>query len=129
MTGHTDYRRGTASTLRWPAGPCTHRPRPFAYWTGCHLAASAVKGRCALMSARSAFGGPLTAPASTRPGDTGRPGRARSRARPAASTREAHMQQFEQDWLELGSRVARSLHYQHPRNRRLVEAAQAQGRR
>jgi hypothetical protein len=39
------------------------------------------------------------------------------------------MQQFEQDWLELGSRVARSLHYQHPRNLRLVEAAQAQGRR
>ena len=26
------------------------------------------------------------------------------------------MRQFEQDWLELGSRVARSLHYQHPRN-------------
>ena len=26
-----------------PAGPCTHRPRPFACWTGCHLATSAVK--------------------------------------------------------------------------------------
>ena len=52
------YRRGTASPLRWPAGPCTHRPRPFACWTGCHLAASTVKGRCALMSARSAFGRP-----------------------------------------------------------------------
>jgi hypothetical protein len=24
------------------------------------------------------------------------------------------MRQFEQDWLELGSRVARSLHYQTP---------------
>jgi hypothetical protein len=36
---------------------------------------------------------------------------------------------FEQDWLELGSRVARSLHYQHRRNLRLVEEAQAQGRR
>jgi hypothetical protein len=24
------------------------------------------------------------------------------------------MRQFRQDWLELGSRVARSLHYQHP---------------
>jgi hypothetical protein len=24
------------------------------------------------------------------------------------------MRQFEQDWLELGNRVARSLHYQHP---------------
>jgi hypothetical protein len=35
------------------------------------------------------------------------------------------MRQFEQDWLELGSRVARSLHYQHPRNLRLVQAAQA----
>jgi hypothetical protein len=36
---------------------------------------------------------------------------------------------FEQDWLELGSRVARSLHYQHPRNLRLLQAAQAEGRR
>jgi hypothetical protein len=35
------------------------------------------------------------------------------------------MGQFEQDWLELSSRVACSLHYQHPRNLRLVEAAQA----
>jgi hypothetical protein len=25
------------------------------------------------------------------------------------------MRQFEQDWLELGARVARSLHYQVPR--------------
>jgi hypothetical protein len=38
------------------------------------------------------------------------------------------MQQFEQDWLELGSRVARSLHYQHPRNLRLLHPAQAEGR-
>jgi hypothetical protein len=35
------------------------------------------------------------------------------------------MRQFEQDWLELGSRVARSLHYQHGRNLRLVQAAEA----
>jgi hypothetical protein len=35
------------------------------------------------------------------------------------------MRQFEHDWLELGSRVARSFHYQHPRNLRLVEAAHA----
>jgi hypothetical protein len=35
------------------------------------------------------------------------------------------MQQFDQDWLELGSRVARSLHYQHRRNLRRVEAAEA----
>ena len=35
------------------------------------------------------------------------------------------MQQFEQDWLELGGRVARSLHYQHPRNLRLLQTAQA----
>jgi hypothetical protein len=35
------------------------------------------------------------------------------------------MRQFEQDWLELGRRVARSLHYQHPRNLRLIQAAQA----
>jgi hypothetical protein len=39
------------------------------------------------------------------------------------------MGQFEQDWLELGSRVARSLHYQYPRNLRLLQAAQAQNRR
>jgi hypothetical protein len=36
------------------------------------------------------------------------------------------MRQFEQDWLELGSRVARSLHYQHPRNLRLLEVDQAE---
>jgi hypothetical protein len=35
------------------------------------------------------------------------------------------MRQFEQDWLELGSRVARSLHYQHPRILRLIQAAGA----
>jgi len=32
------------------------------------------------------------------------------------------MRQFEQDWLELSSRVARSLHYQHGRNPRLLQA-------
>jgi hypothetical protein len=37
------------------------------------------------------------------------------------------MRQFEQDWLELGSRVARSLHYQHPRNLRLLQAARGRG--
>jgi hypothetical protein len=36
------------------------------------------------------------------------------------------MRQFEQDWLEVGSRVAKSLHYQHPRTLRLVQAAQAE---
>jgi hypothetical protein len=36
------------------------------------------------------------------------------------------MRQFEQDWLELGSRVARSLHYQHRRNLRQVVAAAAE---
>jgi hypothetical protein len=30
------------------------------------------------------------------------------------------MGQFERDWLELGRRVACSLHYQHPRNLRLT---------
>ena len=35
------------------------------------------------------------------------------------------MRQFEQDWLELGRRVACSLHYQHPRNLRLLQAAEA----
>jgi hypothetical protein len=38
------------------------------------------------------------------------------------------MRQYEQDWLELGSRVARSLHYQHRRNLRQVEAAEARER-
>jgi hypothetical protein len=33
--------------------------------------------------------------------------------------------QFEQDWLELGRGVACSLHYQHPRNLRLLHTAQA----
>ena len=36
------------------------------------------------------------------------------------------MRQFEQDLLELGRRVACSLHYQHPRNLRLLQAAQAE---
>src|SRR4030095_13915943 len=45
--------------------------------------------------------------------------------RPARQQKGADMRQFEQDWLELGSRVARSLHYQHGRNLRLVEAAEA----
>ena len=35
------------------------------------------------------------------------------------------MRQFEQDWLELGRRAACSLHYQHPRNLRLIQAADA----
>jgi hypothetical protein len=36
------------------------------------------------------------------------------------------MRQFEQDWLELGRRVACSLHYQHPRNLRLLQVAKAE---
>jgi hypothetical protein len=36
------------------------------------------------------------------------------------------MRQFEQDWLQLGRRVACSLYYQHPRNLRLLQAAQAE---
>jgi hypothetical protein len=36
------------------------------------------------------------------------------------------MRQFEQDWLELGSRVARSPHYQHRRNLRLLAATRAE---
>ena len=38
------------------------------------------------------------------------------------------MRQFEQDWLELGRRVACSLHYQHPRNLRLFQVAKADQR-
>jgi hypothetical protein len=36
------------------------------------------------------------------------------------------MRQFEQDWLELGRRVACSLHHQHPRNLRLLQAVQTE---
>jgi hypothetical protein len=36
------------------------------------------------------------------------------------------VQVFEQDWLELGSRVARSLHYQHARNLRSLDRARAE---
>jgi hypothetical protein len=46
--------------------------------------------------------------------------------RPARQQKRAGMRQFEQDWLELGSRVARSLHYQLRRNLRHVEAAEAE---
>jgi hypothetical protein len=54
------YRRGAACTLRCRAGTPTRLRRPrtarrLACWTGCHLGPSAVKGRCALMSARSAL--------------------------------------------------------------------------
>ena len=38
------------------------------------------------------------------------------------------MWQFEQDRLALGRRVACSLHYQHPRNLRLLRAAKAEQR-
>jgi hypothetical protein len=41
---------------------------------------------------------------------------------------ETGMGQFEQDWLELGRRVACSLHYQHPRNLRLLQAAKTEPR-
>jgi hypothetical protein len=51
---------GTTARPRgcWAPRAGTLRPRadrPVACWTGCHLAASAVKGRCALLSARSAL--------------------------------------------------------------------------
>jgi hypothetical protein len=55
-------------------------------------------------------------PAVPRAGQTARPG----------TRKGQEMRQFEQDWLELGSRVARSLHYQHRRNLRHVEAAEAE---
>jgi hypothetical protein len=38
------------------------------------------------------------------------------------------MRQFERDWLELGRRVVCSLHYQHPRNLRLIQAAKTEPR-
>ena len=45
--------------------------------------------------------------------------------RPARQPKGAGVRQFEQDWLELGRRVACSLHYQRPRNLRLLQAAGA----
>ena len=48
--------------------------------------------------------------------------------RPARQQKGAGMRQFEQDWLELGRRVASSLHYQHPRNLRLLQAAKTEPR-
>jgi hypothetical protein len=67
VTGHMGHRRGAASPLRCRAGTPTrlrrpHTARRLACQSGCHLGPSAVKGRCALMSARYAFGVPLTAP-------------------------------------------------------------------
>jgi hypothetical protein len=56
---------------------------------------------------------------STVPGSKGRVDR-------PARHQETGTRQFEQDWLELCRRVARSLHYQHPRNLRLLQAAQAE---
>jgi len=90
MTGHAIHRREAACTLRCRAGPCARTARPLACRTGCHLRPCAVKGRCALMSARYAFGVPLTAPGPRRPGESGRPGRARSTARPAGEGGDAH---------------------------------------
>ena len=42
---------------------------------------------------------------------------------------EDGMRQFEQDWLELGSRVARSLHYQARRWQRMAAWQQEAARR
>jgi hypothetical protein len=81
--GHTGCRRTSTCTLRCRLGPCTQPARPIPRWEGCHLVPCAVKGRCALMSARSACGRPLTAPGPRRPGDTGRPGWARTQAHPS----------------------------------------------
>ena len=39
--------------------------------------------------------------------------------------REVGMRQFEQDWLELGARVARGLHYQTRRDQDLRERRSA----
>jgi hypothetical protein len=71
-------------------------------------------------------GRPLTAPASRWPGETRSPGAGEDLSPTSRQHEEDVMRQFEQDWLELGSRVARSLHYQHRRNLRLVQAAEAE---
>ena len=52
----------------------------------------------------------------------------KGRADRPARHQETSMRQFEQDWLELGRRVACSLHYQHPRNLRLLQAAKTEPR-
>ena len=50
----------------------------------------------------------------------------KGRADRPARHQETGMRQFEQDRLELGRGMACSLHYQHPRNLRLLQAAQAE---
>jgi len=52
----------------------------------------------------------------------------KGRADRPARQQETSMRQFEQDRLELGRRVACSLHYQHPRKLRLVQATPAEQR-
>ena len=50
----------------------------------------------------------------------------KGRADRPARHQETSKRQFEQDWLELGRRVAGSLHYRHPGNLRLLQAAKAE---
>jgi hypothetical protein len=102
--------RGNPAPTRGPAGclldglPPGRRPRQGRCGT-----------RCApfLASLRDGLRPPLTRPSSRRPGETRSPG-AGEEQRPTSRQHQEEdaMGQFEQDWLELGSRVARSLHYQ-----------------
>jgi hypothetical protein len=86
------------------------------------------QGRCASSaSLRDRLRRPLTRPSSRRPGETRSPGAGEDLSPTSRQHQEEDaMQQFEQGWLELGSRVARSLHYQHPRNLRLLDTHQAE---
>ena len=90
-----------------PCGdPRPHTARPVACWTGCHLAAARVKGAVSLRvlaSLRDRLRRPLTRPSSRRPGETRSPG-AGEEQRPTSRQEEDVMRQFEQDWLEPGSR-------------------------
>jgi hypothetical protein len=93
------------------------------------LPRSGVKGRCALMSARWAFGPPLTPPRPGWAGDIRSPPVGEEQHPTSRQHEEAPMRQFEQDWLELGSRVARSLHYQARRWQRMAAWQQEAARR
>jgi hypothetical protein len=114
---HASLPCGDPGRLRRP-----RTSRPFACWTGCHTPAGRVEGRSRPWRLAPAFGRPLDPPGRFLARRHRSPGAGEE---PSPTSRqhqeEDAIRQFEQDWLELGSRVARSLHYQHPRNLRLLD--------
>jgi hypothetical protein len=121
---HERAGRGPAS----PAAPRPGTPNPGRGPAGCLLdglppGRRPRQGRSAsFASLRDRLRRPLTRPSSRRPGETRSPGAGEELSPTSRQHQEEDaMPQFEQDWLELGSRVARSLHYQHRRNLRLLD--------